>query len=309
MKKITAVILCVCLCFSALSAFASAGAYETPYGDSLFFEYGDYSIHYRIVPAAGEKAKIMMIHGFALSGYCWNELAARFSAEGYTCVIPDLPDFGYSTRETSSTNRLPREEIIHALMEELGGGKWIVAGHSMGGYIALSLMQTYPESVSALLLYSTSGYDGMSPALVSVLSVPGVAAVMGAFMDIAASNDMLFNLLLRSALLDNGYYASYNKAMVKEPARIKGTGLGAVYSFLSINATDYEGLKTCGKPVYFCNGGSDRVIAQSARDKLVSYLPADAVSVTLEGGGHMFIENMADEVSSSTLSFLGGCNL
>lgn len=308
MKKFIALILCLALSMSAFSVFASADTYETPYEDSLFFQYGDYTIHYRIVSAENEKAKIMMIHGFALSGYCWNELAARFSAEGYTCVIPDLPDFGYSTRETSSTDRLPREEIIHALMEYLGGGEWIVAGHSMGGYIALSLMQKYPESVSALLLYSTSGYDGMPEALKSVLSVPGVAAVMGTFMDLAASNDLLFNMLLKYALLDDDYYDSYNKAMVKDPARIRGTGLGAVYSFLSISPTDFDSLPNCGKPIYFCNGGSDNVITADAKEKLISYLPSDAVSVVIPGGGHMFIESMADEVTASTLEFLGGLN-
>lgn len=317
MKKITAIILAVTMLFGMLGIVAFAdtdtvgtevatGEYETPYTDSRFFSYGDYTIHFRVLEAADEKDRIMMVHGFALSGYCWQELATRLVAGGYTCVLVDLPDFGYSTRENSSTNRLPREEIVHALMTYLSDEPWIVAGHSMGGYVALSIMQNYPESVSALMLYGTSGYDGMSDGMKTMFANPVVAKLMGAFMDMAAGNDFIFNMILRYALNDDAYYNSYDKAMVKEPARIKGTGRGAVYSFVSVNPTDFEALATCGKPIFFINGSADKVIQQSAKDKLISYLPDDAVVKYTANGGHMFIEAQADEVAAETLTFLGG---
>jgi len=315
MKKIISVILAITMLFSVCFVSASAagtgtevssGEYETPYADSRWFSYGDYTIHFRVLKAENEKDKIMMIHGFALSGYCWVELATRLVQQGYTCVLVDLPDFGYSTRETASTNRLPREEIVHALMTYLSDTPWIVAGHSMGGYVALSILNDYPGSVSSLMLYGTCGYDGMSDSMKTMFSKSSVTKVMGKFMDMAAGNDVIFNLLLRYALNDNEYYNSYNKAMVTDPARIKGTGVGAVYSFISVNPTDYESLTSCGKPIFFINGSADKVISQSAKDKLISYLPDDAVVKYTENGGHMFIEAQADEVAAETLSFLGG---
>ena len=75
MKKLTALVLSVLMVFAmAIPAFA---AYETPFQDSLFFEYEEYSIHYRVFEAENEKGQIFMIHGFALSSYCWVELATR----------------------------------------------------------------------------------------------------------------------------------------------------------------------------------------------------------------------------------------
>ena len=144
-KKLLAVLLSVLLlCGAVTPAFAAT---ETPFDNSEFFTTGDYEIHYRVFAAAEPKGQIFMIHGFALSSYCFAALAERLQAAGYTCVIADLPDFGYSTRETEETNKLPREDIMHELMCALSDEPWYLAGHSMGGYIALALAQKYPESV------------------------------------------------------------------------------------------------------------------------------------------------------------------
>ena len=81
-----------------------------PCEDSAFFDHESYHIHYRVFPAENAKDQIFMIHGFALSSYCFVALAEELVKAGYTCVLADLPDFGYSTRETQDTVKLPREE-------------------------------------------------------------------------------------------------------------------------------------------------------------------------------------------------------
>ena len=142
MKKIVSLLLCaVLLCGLCLPAFA-ADTQDLPYADSAFFDYGAYTIHYRVKDAASPRGQIMMLHGFAESTYCWENLSAVLVENGYTCVLVDLPDFGYSSRETKETDKLPREEIIHALMVSLSDEAWYLAGHSMGGYVALSVAES-----------------------------------------------------------------------------------------------------------------------------------------------------------------------
>ena len=120
-KKLLAVVLAALLLFGVtLPAFAA----EAPFENSRYFETGDYRIHYRVFEANEPKGQVFMIHGFALSSYCFQALAERLQAGGYTCVIADLPNFGYSTRETQSTNMLPREDIMHALMTTRSRGMW-----------------------------------------------------------------------------------------------------------------------------------------------------------------------------------------
>lgn len=300
MKKLLSLLLSAVMIFAvAIPAFA---AYETPFEDSEFFEYGDYSIHYRVWEAENAKGQIFMIHGFALSSYCWVELAQRLVANGYTCVMADLPDFGYSTRETSTTEKLPREEIMHALMTELSSDPWYVAGHSMGGYIAQAVAEKYPESVVNLLLYGTGGNDNSS-SMASLMGNDMFVAVMGPIMQLMTKFDFLVKLFLQMGLNDKEYADSYDISKITEPIRIDGTGKGACYSFSMLPNTNYEALKN-GKPVLFVNGSEDSVIPDSSKNSIREALPEGSVDYVVEGGGHMFIENLADETAEVTLAFL-----
>ena len=300
MKKIFALILSLVMMLAVASpAFA---AYETPFDDSKFFEYEEYSIHYRVFEAENEIDQIFMIHGFALSSYCWVELATRLQAAGYTCVLADLPDFGYSTRETASTEKLPREEIMHALMVELSDEPWYVAGHSMGGYIAQAVAEKYPESVKNLLLYGTGGNDN-SPEMAALMGNDAFVAVMGPLMQLMTRFDILVKLFLQMGLNDKEYAASYDISKITDPIRIDGTGKGACYSFSMLPNTNYDAIKN-GKPVLFVNGSEDSVIPDSSKNSIREVLPEGSVDYVVEGGGHMFIENLADETAEVTLEFL-----
>lgn len=300
MKKILAVILSVLMIFPfALTAFA---AEEKPFEDSQFFEYGDYSIHYRVWEADEAKGQIFMIHGFALSSYCWTSLARLLVDGGYTCVMVDLPDFGYSSRENANTEKLPREEILHELMTYLSPDPWYVAGHSMGGYIAEAIAAKYPESVNNLLLYGTGGNDN-SKELAQLMGNDTFARIMGAFMQIMTKFDFLVRLFLIMGLNDTEYAQNYDLSKITDPLRIDGTGTGACYSFAMLPNTDYEAIKN-GNPVLFVNGAKDSVITDSSKNTLREALPENSVDILIEDAGHMFIENYAEYTAEITLDFL-----
>ncbi|MBR5113512.1 MAG: hypothetical protein IK097_08840, partial [Clostridia bacterium] len=132
MKKLISILLCISILAGAFSLTAFADTNYKPYDNSEYFTKGDYDIHYRVFPAKGEmKGRIMMLHGFMCSTFSWRNMVEILTADGYECVAADLPDFGYSTRETPETDVIQREELIIALMNELAPGEeWILAGHS-----------------------------------------------------------------------------------------------------------------------------------------------------------------------------------
>ena len=303
MKKILSVILCAVMLFGLCAPALAAAPQELPYADSAFFDYGEYRLHYRVKEASSPKGQIMMLHGFAESTYSWENLSAILVENGYTCVLVDLPDFGFSSRETKETVRLPREEIVHALMISLSDEPWYLAGHSMGGYVALSLAQVYPESVKNLLLYGTAGNDGVPAQTSGITSNDFLASVMGPMMELMGKNPLLVRLLLAVAIQDLDYVMHYDVEAIIAPFRIKGTGAGAIYNFSMLNNTDYEAVSRM-RPILFMNGDKDKVISDAARVNLRAALPEGSVDYVVAGGGHMFIENLAAEAAQVTLSFL-----
>lgn len=304
LKKVLSVMLAALMLLAlAIPAFAADAQTQKPFENSEFFDYEGLSIHYRVFKAENEKAKIFMIHGFALSSYCWQELAERLSAEGYTCVTADLPDFGYSTRETAQTKLYPREDIMHALMTSISDEKWYVAGHSMGGYVTLALAQKYPESVKNILLYGTACNTGTPAALKYLMANETFVPVMGKFMEKLASFDFIVKAFLKIGLCDSEYANNYDLSKITDPLRISGTGAGAIYSFTMLPETDLSAVENM-PPILYVNGDKDSVIPSLDRRLLRKHLPSGSVDVTVKGGGHMFIENLADETAKITLDFL-----
>ena len=304
MKKITALLLSVVLLASfMLPAFAAGTDIVTPYEDSRFFEYGEYTVHYRVLEAENPVGQVFMIHGFALSSYCFTPLAAILQANGYTCVLADLPDFGYSSRETASTQKLPREEIMHALMKYLSDDPWYLAGHSMGGYIAIALAQKYPEDVKNLLLYGTAGNEPDTSSMTALMNNRAFISVMGPLMEIAGRSTLLVKLLLTVALGDIAYVRNYDISKITDPYKIKGTGAGALYSFSMLPDTDFDRLGELS-PILYINGSKDNVIPAADREKFRMYLPEGSRDIVVDGGAHMFIENRAQETAQATLEFL-----
>lgn len=107
-------------------------------------------LSYRII-GSGRRA-IYLIHGWAVTGAVWDELAPLLDVEDRRLVIPDLRGTGRSDKpDTGYTiDRYVRDVLSIAAQE--GDERFIVAGHSMGGLIAQGLAATATDRVSGLLL-------------------------------------------------------------------------------------------------------------------------------------------------------------
>ena len=309
LTRVLALLLALVLAFSlALPTLALGEARldpAQPFENSAFFDYESYRIHYRVFPAENAKDQIFMIHGFALSSYCFVALAEELVRAGYTCVLADLPDFGYSTRETQDTVKLPREEIMHALMTSLSDKPWFVAGHSMGGYVALGLAQQYPESVKNVLLYGTCGNDGAPAFAVKLMENDAYCAMIGPMMETAGKSKLLVRLLYVFACNSFSFAMHYDVSKITDPYYIKGTGTGAIRNFTMLPKTDYDFVREM-PPILFVNGDHDYVVTDSSRKNIRAALPAGSVDYVVKGAGHMVIETHAAETAKVTLDFLAG---
>ena len=202
--------------------------------------------------------------------------------------------------------RLPREEIVHALMVYLSDEPWYVAGHSMGGFVAESVYDKYPESVNNILLYGTSGNIN-TPEMSKFIGSNTLIKLLVPLLKRLAKHEKVIDRIIKVAVkfcfFDNDYFAEYDYSEIVNSFVRPGTGEGIFYSFSMLSDTNYEAIKN-GPPVLYINGSKDAVIKKSAVQTLIDNLPENSEYHIVEGGGHLFIENYADEAAVLTLNFL-----
>ncbi|MDX1378031.1 MAG: alpha/beta hydrolase, partial [Anaerolineales bacterium] len=102
----------------------------------------------------GKGTPLVLLHGFPLDHHAWDEIAPLLE-NTFDLIIPDLRGFGDSTTVDSTYTTDDLASDIAGLLDQLGVEKSALAGHSMGGYVALAFARLYPERVRGLGLIST----------------------------------------------------------------------------------------------------------------------------------------------------------
>lgn len=283
----------------------TGGQNTFPFADSRYYTYGDYSLHYRVVPAAGqEKGRILMLHGFLCSTYAWRNMASAMAAQGYECVLVDLPDFGYSTRETEETTVVPREELVISLMQSIAPMReWIVAGHSMGGSVAVNIAIEQP--LRALLLYCPCPQDTMPEWTKRIMTSKVMKRGMDLFFAYGTRFKPVVRLAIFAATNDRAFTAAYDLSGVTDPVQYDHFGAGLCEMMYTVLPTRLEETSRIQCPVLLCQAEHDIILTRSLKRRMQDAFP-DAQSYTVFGGGHQCIENRAEELSAVTCGFLEG---
>jgi pimeloyl-ACP methyl ester carboxylesterase len=108
-----------------------------------------YDIRYRVL---GEGPPALLLHGWGASWHYWQWLMPALAGAGYCVYVPDLLGHGDSAKPVLDYDSAMYFSFAQGLVEVLGLERFVLAGHSLGGYIALHLAETWPERVSRLVL-------------------------------------------------------------------------------------------------------------------------------------------------------------
>ncbi|WP_185868936.1 alpha/beta fold hydrolase [Blattabacterium cuenoti] len=116
-------------------------------------------INYKI---EGEGNSIVLLHGFMESLEVWKEIYSDLSKK-YKILSIDFPGHGKSNSILNYDTIFSMErasKIVKTIIKKEKIQKAFFVGHSMGGYIALALLEKHPEFFLGLcLLHSTAESD------------------------------------------------------------------------------------------------------------------------------------------------------
>ncbi|HUP91407.1 MAG TPA: alpha/beta hydrolase [Solimonas sp.] len=105
--------------------------------------------------SCGAGEPVLCISGLGYSAWCWQELRDAL-CESYRVVRFDNRGTGRSDKPPAPYSIGMLADDVAALLDAMGIAQAHVVGHSMGGYIALTLAQNHPQKVRSLVLVGTS---------------------------------------------------------------------------------------------------------------------------------------------------------
>lgn len=304
MKKVLALILSLLMIFSFSAVSFAADENELPFDNSDFYICGDYSLHYRtFMPKEEAKNQIMLLHGFGLSTASFEPLAQKYAANGYKVVLLDLPNFGYSSRETVDMKLLSREELVYSLMSFLGG-KWILGGHSMGGGVAINVATAHSDAVSALVLFAPQTNSAPNPIMASFMKSAPVRAAFELVIRLASRSESIIEKMVAMSFSDDAFAKEYDCEKISAPLKRNGTGSGMAIMSSHTTSTDFAAFSMLNIPTVIVTAKNDKVASKDNLDKIISNAPLNTEFYTFENGGHMMMEynsDLAFEATAKTL--------
>ena len=106
----------------------------------------------------GQGRPLLLIHGFCEDLTVWKPIKESLAAN-FDLILIDLPGFGRSplTQKHFSLDDVAKE--IDKLLNSISVDSYSLAGHSLGGYVALSLAELFPDNVDDLILVHSTALE------------------------------------------------------------------------------------------------------------------------------------------------------
>ncbi|WP_417610676.1 alpha/beta fold hydrolase [Owenweeksia hongkongensis] len=103
----------------------------------------------------GSGPTILFLHGFLENKEMWNGIINSLPT-ALRKITVDLPGHGKSGNIGYIHTMEEMAEMVKALVDKLKLKKVFLAGHSMGGYVALAFAEKHPEMVKGIILMNST---------------------------------------------------------------------------------------------------------------------------------------------------------
>jgi pimeloyl-ACP methyl ester carboxylesterase len=316
LQKIALMKYPVLLFLLLMSSFVSG---SVPYGDipakpfenSNFAVIDSLRIHYRTwnTEIKNPKGKVLLIHGFCGSTFCWRFNYDTLVNAGYMVVAIDLPGFGYSQRSAklnqSQSNRARMIWELIAVIDPQSTSKWNIVGHSMGGGTAEAVALMKPERIQSLTILDGMIFirnNNVNLRVVGLVNHPVYKEILLSYTEHRYLSFSKFRRQLKGTygflpdtLTVNGYL---------EPLQIEGTAETVVN--LLANSDEIQDLDAKGLsqfPVLVIWGKKDHTIRLSNGKKLKRAVPSIELKV-IPDAHHMAMETHPGVFNRMLIEFM-----
>jgi pimeloyl-ACP methyl ester carboxylesterase len=105
----------------------------------------------------GKGRVVVLLHGFLGSHLIWENTIAELS-KSYRVIAIDLPGHGATDCFGYVHTMELLAKCVKTVMDSLRLKKYVIVGHSMGGYVGLAFADLFPDNLKGLCLFHSSAY-------------------------------------------------------------------------------------------------------------------------------------------------------
>ena len=105
----------------------------------------------------GKGRVVVLLHGFLGSHEIWEQTITNLS-KSYRVIAIDLPGHGGTDNFGYVHSMELIAKCVKKVLEQLKLKRYVLVGHSMGGYAALAFADLFPDDIRGICLYHSSAY-------------------------------------------------------------------------------------------------------------------------------------------------------
>ncbi len=243
-----------------------------------------------------QKVPLIFIHGFPYNSTMWSQQIKRLK-ENYYCIAYDIRGLGETPPGDGQFTMEMLVDDLFAVMDGLDLDRPVLAGFSMGGYIALRAMEREPERFRALILCDTrSGADDDAGRLkragaISVINRDGMDQFASDFVPMAFSANA-------PERIPDVYNSFLERAQAESPIGVKGCLLA-----MAARTDTTSTLENIRIPTLLLVGEEDGITPPEMMQQMQGQIHG-AELVTVPEAGHMTPVENPEVVSQSIEEFL-----
>ena len=246
----------------------------------------------------GKGRVIVLLHGFLESLDIFDELSTKLS-KSFRVISIDLPGHGQTTTLGYLHSMELMADCVKAVLDFAGVRKYVVVGHSMGGYVALAFAENFPENISGLCLFHSTALPDSEE---KKRDRDRIAKI------VMSDHSQYVSELIPKL------FAKENISILKtEVAKAKQIGLNtsregivAVLKGMKERPSREMVLKNISCPVLFIIGKMDVLLAWDNL-LLLAQLPKKSFQLVLEHAGHMGFYEAPEETYKTIRKFSSMC--
>jgi pimeloyl-ACP methyl ester carboxylesterase len=231
----------------------------------------------------GEGYPLVLLHGYLETSLIWQEFAEALSGD-FRVLSIDLPGHGGSSVYGTEHSMEFMAEAVRSVVDAENIDKFMLAGHSMGGYVALAFLDKYPQRLYAYCLFHSHPFPDTDELIANRRREIKIVE--------SGKKDIIYPVNIPRM------FADFNAEKFKEAvdrnksiaSGISEEGIIAVLNGMISRPSRLEILEKGEVPLLFIVGRHDNYIPFEEVINRIQ-MPANAEMLVLEESGHMgFVE-------------------